>query len=152
MMANSDFIAVMMTARENSLARTRILIADDHKQMREHVVRQLEPEFEVVGAVANGEALLAAAPKMQPDVCILDISMPVTSGIEAAAQLQSSLSDSRIVFLTVHKEPDFVEAALNTGALGYVLKSRMGADLIPAIHSALRGKLFVSPGCDFPEP
>jgi CheY-like chemotaxis protein len=69
MMANSDFIAVMMTARENSLARTRILIADDHKQMREHVVRQLEPEFEVVGAVANGEALLAAAPKMQPDVC-----------------------------------------------------------------------------------
>ena len=139
-----------MNARKNSSARTRILIADDHKQMREQVVRELEPEFEVVGAVANGEALLAAAPKIQPDVCILDISMPIMSGIEAAAQLQASNAVSRIVFLTVHKELDFVEAALNTGALGYVLKSRMGADLIPAIHAVLSGRLFVSPGCDFP--
>ena len=138
-----------MNARKNSSARTRILIADDHNQMREQVVRELEPEFEVVGAVANGEALLGAAQKMQPDVCILDISMPIMSGIEAAAQLQASNSVSRIVFLTVHKELDFVEAALNTGALGYVLKSRMGADLIPAIHAVLSGRLFVSPGCDF---
>ena len=139
-----------VTGRENSLARTRILIADDHKQMREQVVRELESEFDVVGAVADGEALLAAAPKTQPDVCVLDISMPIMSGIEAAAQLQLSNSVSRIVFLTVHKELDFVEAALNTGALGYVLKSRMGADLIPAIHAVLSGRLFVSPGCDFP--
>jgi len=140
----------MMNARKNSSARTRILIADDHNQMREQVVRELEPEFEVVGAVANGEALLAAAQKMRPHVCILDISMPVMNGIDAAAQLQASNSVSRIVFLTVHKELDFVEAALNTGALGYVLKSRMGADLIPAIHAVLSGRLFVSPGCDFP--
>jgi len=117
--------------------------------MREQVVRELEPEFEVVGAVGSGEALLAAVPKIQPDVCILDISMPIMSGIEAAAQLQASNSVSRIVFLTVHKDSDFVEAALNTGALGYVLKSRMGADLIPAIHAVLSGRLFVSPGCDF---
>ena len=90
-----------ITGRENSLARTRILIADDHKQMREQVVRELESEFDVVGAVADGEALLAAAPKTQPDVCVLDISMPIMSGIEAAAQLQASNSVSRIVFLTV---------------------------------------------------
>jgi DNA-binding NarL/FixJ family response regulator len=140
---------VIVNSRENSLARTRILIADDHKQMREQVVRELEPEFEVVGAVGSGEALLAAAPKIQPDVCIIDISMPIMSGIEAAAQLQASHSISRIVFLTIHKEPDFVEAALNTGALGYVLKSRMGADLVPAIHAVLSGRLFVSPGCEF---
>ena len=132
------------------MVRTRILIADDHKEMRDKVVRELEPEFEVVGSVANGQALLAAAPKMQPDVCVLDISMPIMSGIEAASQLQASGSVPRIVFLTVHKEPDFLEAALDTGALGYVLKSRMGADLIPAIHSVLSGRLFVSPGCDFP--
>ena len=133
------------------MVRARILIADDHKEMREKVVRELEAEFEVVGSVTNGQALLAAVPRMQPDVCVLDISMPIMSGIRAASQLRAGGASSKIVFLTVHKEPDFLEAALDTGALGYVLKSRMGADLVPAIHSALSGRPFVSPGCEFPD-
>lgn len=127
------------------MARSRVLLADDHKDMREKVMQQLEPEFEVVGAVADGNAVFEAVSKMKPDVCVLDISMPIVSGIEAAAILQTSGLDVKIVFLTVHEDPDFIQAALDTGALGYVVKSRMTSDLSAAIRAALAGRLFVSP-------
>jgi DNA-binding NarL/FixJ family response regulator len=112
--------------------------------MRDRVVRLLKSEFEVVGAVEDGCALLEAASKMKPDVCVIDISMPLISGIEAATQLRESGSTAKIIFLTVHDDPDFVQAALETGALGYVLKSRMASDLRPAIKGAMDGRLFIS--------
>lgn len=127
------------------MARSRILLADDHKDMREKVMQQLDAEFEVVGAVEDGCAVLEAVKKMKPDVCVLDISMPNVSGIEAATRLRTSGSDVKIVFLTVHEDPDFLQAALDTGALGYVVKSRMATDLSAAIRAALAGRLFVSP-------
>lgn len=127
------------------MARSRILLADDHRDIREKVMQQLEPEFEVVGAVEDGNAVFEAVTKMKPDVCVLDISMPIVSGIEAAAILQTSGSEVKIVFLTVHEDPDFLQAALDTGALGYVVKSRMTSDLSAAIRAALAGRLFVSP-------
>ena len=129
------------------MPRARILLADDHKGMRDRVVRLLESEFEVVGAVEDGRALLEAASKIKPDICLIDISMPLISGIEAATQLRESGSTAKIIFLTVHDDPDFVQAALETGALGYVLKSRMASDLRSAVKGVIAGRLFISPTC-----
>ena len=89
---------------------------------------------------------------MKPDVCVLDISMPKMSGIEAAIQLRKRGSAVKVVFLTVHEDPDFVGAALATDALGYVVKSRMASDLSSAIREALAERLFVSPSCCFAMP
>ena len=131
------------------MARARILLADDHKEVRERAVRLLEPEFEVVGVVADGNALLQASAQMKPDVCVIDISMPQLNGIEAAIKLRENGSEAKIVFLTVNEDSDFVSAALKTGALGYVVKSRMASDLCAAINGAISGHLFVSPSCIF---
>ena len=131
------------------MARARILLADDHKEIRDRAVRLLEPEFEVVGAVADGNALVRISAQLNPDVCIIDISMPYLNGIEAAIKLRENGSQARIVFLTVNEDSDFVRAALKTGALGYVVKSRMATDLCLAINGAIRGDLFVSPSCIF---
>ena len=131
------------------MARVRILLADDHKEIRDRAVRLLEPEFEVVGTVADGAALLKASVQMKPDVCVIDISMPQLNGIEAALKLRESGSEARIVFLTINEDSDFVRAALRTGALGYVVKSRMASDLCAAVNGAISGNLFVSPSCVF---
>lgn len=125
--------------------RARILLADDHKEMRDTVEHLLESEFDIVGAVAGGEELLKAESETDPDVCVLDISMPKVSGIDAANRLRDKGSRTRIIFLTVHEDPDFLQAALGTGARGYVLKSRIVSDLSQAIRSVLGGELFISP-------
>ena len=127
------------------MTRARILLADDHKEMRDTVEHLLESEFDIVGAVGCGEELLKAESETHPDVCVLDISMPRVSGIQAANQLKARGSCARVVFLTVHEDPDFLHAALDTGALGYVLKSRIVSDLGQAIRNVLCGDLFVSP-------
>ena len=131
------------------MARARILLADDHKEIRDRAVRLLEPEFEVVGTVADGDALVKASKQLKPDVCVIDISMPQLNGIEAAIRMRENGSEAKIVFLTVHEDSDFVRAALRTGALGYVVKSRMATDLCGAINGAISGRLFVSPSCIF---
>lgn len=123
----------------------RILLADDHRKLLELLRGLLEPIFDVVGCVEDGESLVEAAGKLQPDVIITDISMPTLNGIEAAGRLRESGSSARIVFLTAHADPDFVEAALRTGALGYVTKHRINLDLLVAIRQALAGRIFVSP-------
>jgi DNA-binding NarL/FixJ family response regulator len=133
------------------MARTRILIAEDHKEMRDKVVQQLENDFEIIGLVGDGDAVLKMAPEMLPDVCVLDISMPILNGIEAAQKLKARGSTSRIIFLTLHEDPDFLKAALDTGALGYVLKSRLACDLVPAIDAVIAGRLFISPSSHLSE-
>jgi len=105
----------------------------------------LEPTYDVVGCVEDGQSLVQAAGKLQPDVIVTDISMPKLNGIEAADRLRESGSSSKIVFLTVHADPDFALAALKTGALAYVLKFRINTDLLVAIGEALAGHVFVSP-------
>ena len=127
------------------MSRARILLADDHREMRIRVTRHLEPEFDVIDSVEDGLTLLEGASKLKPDVCLLDISMPVLNGIEVATRLVQSGSTAKVVFLTIHEEADFVQAALKTGALGYVFKRRMLTDLRPAIQEALAGRIFVSP-------
>jgi DNA-binding NarL/FixJ family response regulator len=112
--------------------------------MRNRVVRLLKREFDVVGAVESGPALLEAAAKLKPDVCVLDISMPFLSGIEAAAQLKLINSTAKVIFLTIHDDSDFVGAAFKSGAEGYVFKTRMAADLVVAIKEVMAGRTFLS--------
>ena len=95
--------------------------------------------------VGNGQALVDEATRLEPDVVVLDISMPVLNGIEAARKLKATGSSARVVFLTVHADPDYVNAAFGTGALGYVLKSELASDLLPCLKEALVGRSFVSP-------
>jgi DNA-binding NarL/FixJ family response regulator len=125
--------------------RIRILLADDQQEMREAVARLLEDEFEVIAAVANGGRVIEAAVRLAPDLFVLDISMPVLNGIEAAACLKESGSRAKVIFLTVNEDPYIVEAALSVGARGYVLKQRLATDLIPAIRQVLHDRIFVSP-------
>lgn len=105
----------------------------------------LEPYFEVVGAVGDGESLLKAAVELKPDVIVTDISMPILNGIDAAVKLKELGSISKIIFLTIHSGSDYVRVCLATGAFGYVVKAQMTTDLLPAIREALAGRIFVSP-------
>ncbi len=127
------------------MKRVRILLADDHTEMLKRVVHLLQSEFEVVGAVNDGQALLEAASKLRPDVVVLDISMPIMNGLEAADRLREAGSRAKVVFLTVHEEPDFVHESLAKGTLCYVVKPRLTSDLGPAIKEALANRSFVSP-------
>src|SRR3954454_3421540 len=147
-----------MSSRHSSLTcnkgdpevvRARILLADDHKAMRERVVHLLEDEFEILGAFEDGLAMVDAAERLKPDLCLLDISMPFLNGIEVANELRQDGSTAKIIFLTIHEDPDFVQAALNTGASGYVVKSRIASDLVAAVRQVLAGRKFVSPPLSF---
>ena len=128
-----------------SMDRASVLLADDHEDFLAAVVRHLEPHFEILRTVGNGQMLLDEATRLTPDVVVLDISMPVMNGIEAARRLKAAGSRAKIVFLTVHADPDYVRAALGSGAVGYVLKSELAADLLPCLREALRDHSFVSP-------
>ena len=122
----------------------RILLADDHKEIRDKVRRYLEAEFNVIDAVEDGGALLEAAARLDPDICLLDISMPVLDGIATANELKERGSKAKVIFLTVHEDSDFLQAALKTGASGYVIKRRMASDLHRAVKEALAGRIFIS--------
>ena len=127
------------------MSKIRVLLADDHGDVLDTVARLLVPEFDVVGAVTDGNGFLSAAGRLKPDVAIVDISMPILNGIEAVRRLMESGSQAQVVFLTVHESSDYVRAALATGALGYVVKPRLGVDLGAAINAAHAGRSYLSP-------
>jgi DNA-binding NarL/FixJ family response regulator len=120
-------------------------LADDDPRFLDIVQSLLEPSFEVIGKVTDGRALLAAAMNLKPDVIVTDISMPVLNGIDAANQLKELGCTSRIVFLTVHSDSDFIRAGLATGAFAFVVKSKLTTHLMLAIREALAGHIFISP-------
>ena len=127
------------------MGKVRILLADDHRPFLNMVKELLLSTCEVVGLVPDGQALIEAAGRLHPDVILTDISMPVLNGIDASQQLSDSGSTAKVIFLTAHSDMDFVEACLATGALGFVMKSRLANDLLPAVQDALAGRIFVSP-------
>jgi len=131
------------------LSKIRVLLADDNIQVLEYVRDFLTTNCcEVVGVVTDGQAAVGAVGRLLPDVLVLDLSMPVLNGIEAAKLMKQANPSIRIVFLTVEKDPDTCRAALEAGGCGYVLKPRLATDLIPAIKLAMDGRRFVSPGCE----
>jgi DNA-binding NarL/FixJ family response regulator len=130
---------------ESRLGQVSVVLADDHEDFVAAVARHLEPHFGDVRTVGNGQALLEEVARREPDVIVLDVTMPGLNGIEAARRLRATGCGARIVFLTVHQDPDYVQAALGTGALGYVLKAELASDLLPCLRKALVGRSFVSP-------
>ena len=131
------------TAMQQPLLQPPLI--DDHPEVIKYLREAVEREFEVIATVGDGNALVAAAETLAPDVIVTDIVMPGLNGIAAAAEILRRNSAARIVFVTVHNEPELVQKGLATGALGYVLKLTAGEDLVPAIHAALRGEHHLSP-------
>jgi DNA-binding NarL/FixJ family response regulator len=123
--------------------RARVLLADDHIHLLESVSRLLAGAFDVVATAADGRQALDLARRLRPDVVVLDVTMPHSNGFQTLEQLRREDPETRVVFLTMHSDDEFVAAAINGGAHGYVLKSRIYLDLISAIDHAVAGRLFL---------
>ena len=124
------------------MKRPTILLSDDYAAFFDLLPRLLEPEFQVIGTVKDGEALIAAAIRLIPDIIISDIGLPIVSGFEALRQLIAIQPDIRYIFLTIHKDRVYIEEAQRAGASGYVNKSHADTELVPAIRKALRKREF----------
>ena len=124
--------------------RARVVVADDHQSLLDRVVKTLACEFSVVATVSDGEQLVAAEAELRPDVLVIDICMPGMSGLEATARIRRRGSQVPVVCLTACEEAETMEAAWAAGALGYVIKGSLAADLVPAVRAALEGRRFVS--------
>jgi two-component system nitrate/nitrite response regulator NarL len=122
------------------LDRIRVLLADDHEAMLDRVARMLATECDVVGTVTDGQQALDAAMELKPDVLVLDISMPVMTGIETTRRLKKAGAETHIVFLSMYDDPDIVREALEAGAVGYVTKQHLTSDLVAAIKKAHAGR------------
>ncbi len=125
--------------------RPRVLLADDHLMVAEALKSLLTPEFELVGVVEDGRALIAAAEKLRPDVIVADVTMPQLNGIDALIQLRQGGDRTPVVFLTMHRDVSFARRALDAGAAGFVLKHSAPAELVTAIRAALQGKTYLTP-------
>jgi DNA-binding NarL/FixJ family response regulator len=125
--------------------RARVVVADDHRTMLDTLVRLLSREFDVVAAVSDGLAAVTAASQFAPDLLVLDIAMPELSGIAAATRIMKGGATPKVVFVTNLHDREFVQESLALGQVGFVVKDRLVADLLPAIHTVLQGNSFVSP-------
>jgi DNA-binding NarL/FixJ family response regulator len=126
------------------MGNPRVLLADDLPEIRERVTELLRPDFDIVAIAQNGPEAVEAASTLNPDLLVLDISMPILNGIQVASRLRDLGCKAKVIFLTVHEDPDYIEAALSVGALGYVFKSRVATELVPAVRSVLQGHRFMS--------
>jgi DNA-binding NarL/FixJ family response regulator len=127
------------------MKRARILLADDHRLVAEALKAMLSADFELLGVVEDGRALLKAARELHPDVIVADVTMPGLNGIDALIQMKRDNPAVKVVFLTMHPEVAYARRALDAGARGYVLKHSAPAELVTAIRSALAGKTYITP-------
>jgi len=127
------------------MKKARVLLADDHRIVIEGLKKLLEPEYDVVGAVEDGRALIAAVEKLRPDVVVADISMPHLNGIEAVRQIRKKDPQIRVVILTMHQDVQYAARAFEAGASGFVLKVSAPSELITAMGEVLKGKTYVTP-------
>jgi DNA-binding NarL/FixJ family response regulator len=125
--------------------KVRVILVDDHPAVLRQTMQLLPERFEVVETSQDGAELQAAVGELQPDILVLDITLPLFSGVELARRLRAAGHKTKIIFLTVHTDPDYVWEAFEAGALGYVVKPRLASDLVPALDSVLEGKRFISP-------
>jgi len=142
---DSKTLAMQRQKETVTTARPRVLVADDHRAMLDTLVRMLSRDFEVVAAVMDGVAVVTKAEQLEPDLLVLDIAMPELNGIAAAARLKEHGSNAKVVFVTNMRNREFVQESLALGDVGFVVKDRLVADLLPAIRHVLSGETFVSP-------
>lgn len=124
--------------------KARVLLVDDHPALLQYAKRLLQSEVEVVGTLTEGSGLIDAVARERPDLIVFDVTLPGENGMELASRLQVASCGAKIVFLTVHCDSDYARAAFAAGASGYVVKSQMASDLIPALREVLRGGRFIS--------
>jgi DNA-binding NarL/FixJ family response regulator len=127
------------------MSRPRVLLADDHRIVAEGLKGLLTSEFELLGLVEDGRALVREAKKLRPDVIVADITMPHLNGIDALEQLKKNDPRVKVVFLTMHREVAYARRALEAGASGFVLKHSAPEELVTAIHAALNGQKYITP-------
>ena len=136
---------------DKGVAKRCVIVADDHQEVLRTAVAALEDEFQIIAQATNGADVLKLVPVLRPEALVLDISMPIVDGMETALELKTTGSSTNIIFLTVHEDPEFLDAAVSAGAQAYVLKGRLASDLVRAVRSALDGRFFVSPQCKPPD-
>ena len=127
------------------MSRPRVLLADDHRLVSEGLKSLLTEDFDIVGMVEDGRALVASAKELHPDVIIADISMPHLNGIDAIAQLKKNNASVKVILLTMHQDPAYARRAFEAGAVGFVVKHSAPAEIVMAIHAALKGQTFITP-------
>ena len=127
------------------MSRPRVLLADDHRMVAEGIKALLPDEFELVGVVEDGRAMIEAAERLRPEVIVADIAMPNLNGFEALARLRKSHPKIKVVFLTMHQNAAYARRALEAGASAFVVKHAAPEELVLAIHAALSGKTFITP-------
>jgi DNA-binding NarL/FixJ family response regulator len=144
-----------METDPETMSKVRVLLADDHEATLGWTRSVLDGEFEVVGTVRNGRDAVTEVCRLDPDVLVLDISMPILDGLHAASLLGADCR-TKIVFLTLYRENGFVDAAFSAGASAFVVKSDLNTDLVPAIREALEGRRYISksirPCGEHPQP
>jgi len=130
------------------VTKIRVLVVDDFDAWRRFVCSALQknPELQIVGEASDGLEAVQRASELLPDLIVLDLGLPKLNGIEAARQIRAKSSKSKILFVSQESSVDIIEAALNAGGLGYVLKTRAETDLLPAVEAVLEGRRFVSSG------
>jgi DNA-binding NarL/FixJ family response regulator len=128
------------------MKRARILLADDHALMLDGIRSVLKTSYTVVGAMEDGKALVAAAIRLKPDLIILDITMPLLNGIDAAREIRKHLPDVKLLFVTMHTRPTYLQAALEAGANGFAVKSSGRKELLKAVARVLHGDLYIARG------
>jgi DNA-binding NarL/FixJ family response regulator len=122
-----------------------VLLADDHRLLREAFARLLEPHCDVVGAVADGRALLEEAPRLRPDVVVVDVAMPLLNGLDATRQLKRTMPAVKVIFLTVNEDPTLAAEAFRIGGSGFLLKNSAASELLQAIQDVMQGRSYVTP-------
>ena len=126
--------------------RSRILLADDHGLIVTGIRSLLETHYDVLGQLGDGQSLVAAALRLRPDLVILDISMPVVNGIDAARQIRKAWPEVKLLFVSMHNGPVYLREALDAGGGGYVIKSAANEELRIAVARVLKGQIYISAG------
>jgi len=127
------------------MSPTRVFLADDNAALLTELCHELEEEFDIVGTATNGQDAVDAVLRLEPDVIVLDIAMPLLTGIQASLLIRERQARAKVLFLTIHESDEYISAAFSAGASGYVTKRQIASDLLHGIREVSQGNLFVSP-------